>query len=311
MTIWAAHPQPKEDELLSSWLIRISSECGMSAINFCAEVLKVENPNLRIVDRSPDDLLLQGLFEGTGGPVERVREASLLAEEGYVFSQSGKGSSRWIIPAITVHTNRRGNTGMAYCPECLRADAIPYYRKNWRYAYYAVCATHRIPLRNSCPHCDSQYSHMQPGNQSRIYLLDPIRSCWSCGGNVGIAPPSSPWGGDLLDMTLSIQENILAGVCRGAFDAPGHGHVFSRAYLDAFYSIVRSLTALIGSSTRMKHVGRVSGIEFAPHQAKPLGLYRGIDIEDWRAEDRAILLCLAGWLMGDWPTRLVAYAGKS
>ena len=87
--------------------------------------------------------------------------------------------------------------------------------------------------------------------------------------------------------------------------------MFSRAYLDAFYSIVRSLTALIGSSTRMKHVGRVSGIEFAPHQAKPLGLYRGIDIEDWRAEDRAILLCLAGWLMGDWPTRLVAYAGKS
>ena len=210
MTIWAAHPQPKEDELLSSWLIRISSECGMSAINFCAEVLKVENPNLRIVDRSPDDLLLQGLFEGTGVPVERVREASLLAEEGYVFSQSGKGSSRWIIPAITVHTNRRGNTGMAYCPECLRADAIPYYRKNWRYAYYAVCATHRIPLRNSCPHCDSQYSHMQPGNQSRIDLLDPIRSCWSCGGNVGIVPPASPWGGDLLDMTLSIQENILA-----------------------------------------------------------------------------------------------------
>ena len=61
----------------------------------------------------------------------------------------------------------------------------------------------------------------------------------------------------------------------------------------------------------MKHVGRVSGIEFAPHQAKPLGLYRGIDIEDWRAEDRAILLCLAGWLMGDWPTRVVACAGKA
>lgn len=312
MTIWAAHPQPKEDELLSSWLIRISSECGMSAIKFCSEILNVDNPNLRIVDRSPDDLLLQGLSEGTGMPVERIREASLLAEEGYVFSQNGKGVSRWIIPAITVHTKISAYTnGMAYCPECLRTDATPYYRKNWRYAYYAICTTHRIPLRSTCPHCNRPYSHMQPVNQTRIDLLDPVRSCWSCGGNVGIVPPSSPWGGDLLDMTLSIQENILAGICRGAFDTPSHAHVFSGAYLAVFYSIVRSLTALIGSSTRMKHVGKVSGIEFAPHQAKPLGIYKGTDIEDWQAADRAILLCLTNWLMGEWPTRLVAYAEKS
>ena len=284
----------------------------MSAIKFCSEILSIKKPNLRIIDRSPDDSLLNALSKGTGVPVERIREASLLAEEGYVFSQSGKGVSRWIIPAITVHTKIGAYTnGMAYCPECLRTDATPYYRKNWRYAYFAICPTHRIPLRSTCPHCNRPYSHMQPVNQTKIDLLDPVRSCWSCGGNVGIVPPSSPWGGDLLDMTLSIQENILTGISRGAFDTPSHAHVFSGAYLAVFYSIVRSLTALIGSFTRMKHVGKVSGIDFAPHQAKLLGIYKGTDIEDWQAEDRAILLCLANWLMSEWPTRLVAYAEKS
>ncbi|MDD5299341.1 MAG: TniQ family protein [Gallionella sp.] len=312
MPIWATHPKPKEDELLSSWLIRIASECGMSATKFCSEVLYIKKPNLRVADRSPDDLLLQGLSEGTGVPVERIRETSLLAEEGYVFSQSGKGISRWIIPAITVNTKINDYTaGMAYCPECLRTDKTPYYRKNWRYAYYAICTKHRIPLRSICPHCSRPYSHMQPVNQKSINITDPIRTCWSCGGDVSIMQQSPSWGGNLLDMALSIQENILAGINRGAFDIPDQGYVNSRAYLDVFYSVARSLVAWIESTDRMKCVGKMSGIEFAPYQAKPLKPSKDADIENWQAADRAIILCLANWLMGEWPTRLVAYAEKS
>lgn len=312
MPIWATHPKPKEDELLSSWLIRIASECGMSATGFCSEILSIKNPNLRIVDRSPDDLLLKVLSEGTGVPVERIRETSLLAEEGYVFSQNGQGSTRWIIPAVTVHTTIRQYTnGMAYCPECLHADSTPYYRKSWRYAFYTICTTHRRPLRSSCPHCDCPYSHMQPVAKKLTNVSIPITSCWSCGGDVRITTPTTPWGGDLLNLTLSIQKNILAGIDQGTFNAPSHGYVNSRTYLDVLYCVIRSLAAWIYGSDRMKHVGRMSGIEFLAHRANLIRLFGDTDIETRQAEDRAILLCLANWLMGEWPTRLVTYAEKS
>lgn len=312
MPIWATHLQPKEGELLSSWLVRIASACGMGATQFCSEVLHIQTPNLRIADRSPDDLLIQKLSEGTGVPVEEIRELSLLAEEGYVFSQSGKGLSHWIIPAVTAHTKIGPNTnGMAYCPECLCTDQTPYYRKNWRYAYYSICMTHRIPLSSTCPHCNRPYSHMRPLNRKVVFTSDPIRTCRSCGGDVGFVTPAPKWGDNLLDITTSIQEYILAGISHGAFDVPNQGHVFSRAYLDILYSIVRSLTAWIESSGRMKLVGKMSGIEFVEHLAKPLKSSKDTDIENWQAADRAILLCLATWLMEEWPTRLISYAKKS
>ncbi|MDP2806099.1 MAG: hypothetical protein Q8O24_09190, partial [Gallionellaceae bacterium] len=46
MPIWATHLKLKEGELLSSWIIRLSSECGMTAEQFCKAALSIKRPNL-------------------------------------------------------------------------------------------------------------------------------------------------------------------------------------------------------------------------------------------------------------------------
>lgn len=310
MPIWASHPKPKEGELLSSWLVRLAAAGGMTAIEFCESTLSIKKPNLRLIDRSPEDHLLEAISEGTGVPVDRIRGTSLSTEDGYVFSQTGKGETFWLVPALTVNSKiNRFTIGMPFCPTCLDTDEIPYYRKHWHYAFHPICSIHQTPLRNECPHCNRPYSHMQPVARREVDLTMPIRSCWSCSSNVGAITPTPLWGGVLLELTLSIQNNMLNGIHEGGFDMPSFGHVNSRFYLDTMHSILNSLTIGNNASDRMKYIGDIMGINYSAHRALPK-LFERHNIEHKQAENRAILLCLANWLMEEWPTRLVAYSEK-
>jgi hypothetical protein len=91
--IWATHLKLKEGEILSSWIVRLASEGGMTATLFCKIALSINKPNLSAIDRSPDEPLLKALSEGTGESIERIRESSMLPEDGYALSQSGKGQT--------------------------------------------------------------------------------------------------------------------------------------------------------------------------------------------------------------------------
>jgi len=39
------------------------------------------------------------------------------------------------------------------CPECLRAEKIPFFRARWEYLLEAECAAHKVRLVTSCPDC--------------------------------------------------------------------------------------------------------------------------------------------------------------
>ena len=65
-----------------------------------------------------------------------------------------------------------------YCPLCLKADKIPYYRKMWRLGFVTICFTHKCFLENRCPSCHSKIAY---------YSLDwesDLRFCQKCGGNL-------------------------------------------------------------------------------------------------------------------------------
>lgn len=295
--------------MLSSWIVRLASDCEMSAEQFCQIALSIKRPGLSAIDRSPDESLLKALSEGTGESIERIRESSILPEDGYALSPSGKGQTSWIIPSVTYLSlqNKKFNVGMPYCPECLHADAKPYYRKVWRYAFHPICPLHRIPLSDTCPHCNEPYSHMQPVTSKVQALKDvPIIDCWSCGKDVTEVGSAPPLDEGLLVQTLAIQNKILAGINKGAFDVPGFGYVHSKSYLDAMHYIIDTLTTGKHTSDRLRYVCEKTGIDFKTHQPNPIH-----DIEHLQAKDRATLLCLAQWLMEEWPTRFVPYINSA
>lgn len=309
MKIWASHPKPKEGEILSSWIVRIAATCGMTANEFCKSVLSVPKPNLKEIDRFPDASLLKVLSEGSGVPINRIMQASMATEEGYVLSLCGKGETYWTITPLTSHSKITEFTqGMAYCPTCLGSNEVPYYRKDWQYAFNPICSIHHTPLRSLCPHCNRPFTFLQPVANKRIKSMPlQISTCWSCGGNVSKPKQASPQSNNFFDGVLSIQQFVSDGITNGGFEIHDYGFVHTRAYLDVMHCIIDSMTITKYSSFRSDYVSRKSGLNF-----ENFGLsnnwYDRTDFEHLRAESRAKSLCLANWLMGEWPRRLVEYA---
>lgn len=311
MPIWATHPRIQEGELLSSWLIRIASECGMTLPEFCKATLPVPKRQVlgpQVIDRNPADDLLLAISNGTGVSLDRIRQATMLSEEGYLFTQSGDGQLRWIAPTHSVQTAKYDNTpGLPYCPECLSGDKKPHYRKIWRYSFISVCPIHRKPLRNACPHCKKPYSNLIPFAHNYIDLCNPIAGCWSCHRDIRKTSTESTLDEGLLSAIVAIQDEILTGVNQGYFNVPGHGYVYSRAYLNGLYGILQTLTLGKNTKDRLKYLVTASGIELS-HKIKSANITGKAEFDRSIAEDRVIYLYLAWWLMGEWPERLNTYA---
>lgn len=51
--------------------------------------------------------------------------------------------------------DRRATTRRAfqYCPLCLRADDIPYFRMHWRLEWHEICPKHMVAMPNLCRNC--------------------------------------------------------------------------------------------------------------------------------------------------------------
>lgn len=129
--------------------------------------------------------------------------------------------ARWL-PVIAPQGLRRA--GIAWCPECLTTDPLPYERLAWTLRPIRWCVEHRRPLVEVCPNCGQEISATQrsltswacPKCQSRL-CCDQARSsgCATdidiedarlCAGLIG--DPRSAMG---LDGVRAIADSIFAG----------------------------------------------------------------------------------------------------
>ena len=77
-----------------------------------------------------------------------------------------------------------------YCPDCWRADAIPYLRMYWRFSFCYFCSEHQVVLRDHCPKCQALFV---PKFGSDL----PLDCCPRCHESLsksnGRAVPSALW----------------------------------------------------------------------------------------------------------------------
>ena len=168
------HPQPFEDESLSSWF------CRMAVKNLCTPIAFL---NLYLGDYKPvfqGDLdwgredFIRALSEKTGIEEEKVYSLSLRSYEGFLFEKQKKYNS--YKPFIN-QTNFRGgrNRGFAvrFCPYCLREQE--YFRKKWRLTFSTACTKHGVFLLDRCPECGEPLT-IQKWKDDRENF-----HCWKCG----------------------------------------------------------------------------------------------------------------------------------
>ena len=168
------HPQPFEDESLSSWF------CRMAVKNLCTPIAFL---NLYLGDYKPvfqGDLdwgredFIRALSEKTGIEEEKVYSLSLRSYEGFLFEEQKKYCSyKPFINQTNFRAGRNRGVAVRFCPYCLREQE--YFRKKWRLAFSTACTKHRVFLLDRCPECGEPLTIQKWRDDKENF------HCWKCG----------------------------------------------------------------------------------------------------------------------------------
>lgn len=293
--LWPVRPKPFPDELLSSWLVRLAHAHGLKVQTFCHLVFGVSKQLWnRDIDRLAPEWLLTELAERTGTPLAHVRATTLRAYEGWLYQRFRlSGQLPWIL-VLKMHHRKRLGFGLQYCPRCLRADKVPYFRKRWRVAFNLVCPTHRVRLLDRCPSCGSSVAfHRIEQGRPDIKTADVLSLCHVC--NFDLRHAKADRVGLRSDETV----DRLVLLCGALELAPATIPIDSR---DDHLAVLHHLCTLMYSTLKRVQLG--------DYVAEQIGLFEPqfarsrLPFEGRSLGDRTEILTLALWLKLDLRIRL-------
>ena len=224
---WPARPRPDRDELLSSWLQKLSSENGQKLQAFCdCEFGSQRQLWNRDIDRLAPVWLLNALSRKTGLARSIVANTTFRPYTGILFrNRRVRGQLRWILPLQIYHRKRRGY-GLQYCAQCLAEDREPYFRRRWRVAYCTFCPGHATLLNDRCFRCGSPVAfHRRELGKPLLLSAGPMSICHQCGFDLRDSPGRevpicSP---DIHQRTVALLKSLELNHCSDpAFGFPFH-----------------------------------------------------------------------------------------
>jgi hypothetical protein len=192
-------PPPQKDELLSSWLVRLSRANSEKLSTFTKLIFDGstfhsqftrEPPTagfwLHDPDRSINAQQIEALSKATGQSPQQLEQLTLLSLKGQLAHGIPRnGNVRWLLHTGT-HNSKGTRKGLQFCPACLAEDAQPYFRRSWRLAFVTVCPKHRLLLSDSCSHCQNpvQIRYIDRGSSRRDVGQNSIIHCYACGADL-------------------------------------------------------------------------------------------------------------------------------
>nr|WP_067054264.1 TniQ family protein [Mucilaginibacter sp. L294] len=157
-----AFSKPYPDEILSSWLTRLSFDHGLNNARLLKMLLDKKDTNNWHVDRSFNDEQVAALAAYTNCSPDEIKNTTLLSYENRLYEPQSKS----MVPSTWTpkkHTSKKvcpkvhkEHSGLFFCPGCLSRPNRPvYFRKQWRLAISFVCPGCGCYLKETCPHCKS------------------------------------------------------------------------------------------------------------------------------------------------------------
>lgn len=280
-------PKPQDDELLSSWLLRVARGNSAKLQTFCHLIWPGRQLWNRDLDAmSPSDIV-RDLANLTGTHVDQASATTLRSLEGVLYDRVRvKNASRWILPLGVYHrTRRRG--GQQWCAECLIADRQPYYRKNWRLAVASTCSRHGIVLADRCMDCSS------PAVPHRG--IDPF--CHVCGCDRRLYPHLSA------DSKALQLEHCLRGVLKNRAHPPG---ALRAVHPLAFFALVRQVLSIVTSNPRADRLRETVCKHSGGDPRAPTFEGKIFAPELLSSDDRHRMMAIVARLMDGWPYNFAA-----
>lgn len=155
MSAWVRSVAFLQGESISSWIIRAALAQGCDPLTLTGSIW----PRWRVwtldVDRglASEKLLVLAKASGVPSSMFEVSCLRIDAEKIAGHQLNNMGTWPWILTLGA--RNRKRFAGMQYCPACLASDAIPYLRREWRFAWQTSCSAHQILLIDRCWSCDA------------------------------------------------------------------------------------------------------------------------------------------------------------
>lgn len=296
--LWLYRCKPQDDELFSSWLVRLAWGLAVKLQYLCVQVLKQQPGFLATdLDRAPSPEVLSRLVDGTGVSPERARMTGLSAYEGLLWAQFvEKGPLQWVLPIGRLGRRRVGH-GLQYCNACLQEDPVPYFRRHWRLAFSVVCVKHGIPLRDACPFCGGAIQfHVQDFGRRLLPFECRITRCASCWRDLRDAPRTS--NESVSEPLLALQRCLMNALAKGHSSRLPGGSVYAFSHFEGLRYLMRTL-ASAGRGARLRdHFLQGNG-------QLQLGNGRGHVIEQLRLADRLVLLDVCAKILTEWPRAFV------
>lgn len=292
-----AHPKPRTDEVLTSWLARTARLNAISVYSLLRYAGLPHASLVRDVDVYLAEEHLERLSYVTGVSCSLLSRCLLASYDGVMFETRSNFNTMplFVLPA----RDKAGRTGFGIqcCPECLEEDGC--FRKGWRLAWTVLCLRHDRYLLDRCPWCKGAINNLG----SRIWIqtdrVTPNKfwRCFSCDGSY-IVGPSKP--GAPPEPLIALQRRLDEIVESGYAILEGEA---VRAVL--FFNGIRRLLRLIATgrqSNRLRDVLR-----------KRLCVESEIDVplsskrfEFLPLGERAEVLVLLGYLLHDWPSVFIS-----
>lgn len=290
-TYLPVHPHPHEDELFSSWLIRVAKGNAPRVHTFCHTIWPHKQIWNRDVDVSGYASLAKELSKRTGISMSKIRRLSLERYEGLVFERlNPSGLTPWVLPVGVYHRIRR-RPGLQWCPICLDEDETPYFRRHWRMAFTSCCIRHGIVLADRCHECGA----------FAIPFRKEFLSCYKCGTDLRKHPRRRA-----KIEAIAAEQMLNARALDGRTMLPLYKPIFSIAFFDVWHHLMNHV-AYGPRSTRLRQaIARQFGGDPSPFPDQ-----KRHELEFLSAPDRNRLMDLVCRLFPGWPWKLIAVASAS
>jgi len=289
-TLWPIHLKPLQDELLSSWMIRLAHAHGLKVMSLCTLLFGYRRPIWnRDIDKFAPPEILEKMSQITGTPPETVFGTTLKELEGRAFEKfNPNGNTRWTLPLGIYHRKRRG-FGLQFCPQCLKEDSAPYFRRAWRVGFITACTRHNLMLMDRCPSCQAPVAPHRVDMMNRTYYPGErhISRCTCCGVNLENAEITGQADSRILSAQLVWEQAIN----NGWIDWAGNTSMYAFLFFDGLRAICTGLTKksdrnrLSNSLQSIQKIAKdwpVNGIEHAPVQARHALLAEVVDLlKNW------------------------------
>lgn len=302
------HLKPQRDELLSSWLTRLSIAHGQTLYSFCTLVLQGGRDTWELfliadVDRTAKMSTLALLSDITATPIDRVIATTINAYEEALYEKNLSARRRpWILP-FALSTGVKTRTCLQFCPQCLSEDTYSYFRRSWRLAFNVLCEKHQIQLFDKCPTCGEAIVLSRSLKiDANTPLLNPNTHCHFCRSDLRDTKPDQ-YVRVFSEEEVQYQKLLINAVEKGWIEIPASGPIYSHLYFVVLHRLARMISQRRRGAFLQTRLSRMAGVQISDTVYRS----KAKELEYLNISERRALISMVGWLLTDWPERFIAF----